>query len=221
VAASYANLLICAHCGRKGLARILAEYTERDGETVTSPCGYLVKEVSHLWGLTYVLMKCSSCDGLTVTRVNWHDQLSPGDYDFAVLYPEPEHSPSVLPEPVREFYLAALKESECDASRFASLLHKTLEAVCQDRGVDGASLFGDKVRELAVRGEIPGSLAAAAGDFGRFLDGETAGGLSGLTDGEAAVLHGICRAVLEYVYFGPFLVDGVVKGVEGLKGNRC
>lgn len=92
MAISYSSILTCGHCGRKGLVKILADYTERDGETVKSPCGYLVKDISHPWGVTYALMKCSSCDGLTLTQINWHDELSPEDYIFTVLYPGDGHS---------------------------------------------------------------------------------------------------------------------------------
>lgn len=84
---NYSSILTCGHCGLKGLARILADYTERDGETVKSPCGYLVKEVYNPWGVTYILMKCSFCDGLTLTQIEWHDGLKPEEYTFTVLYP--------------------------------------------------------------------------------------------------------------------------------------
>ena len=40
-------------CEKEGLSRVLSEYSERDIETLTSPCGYLVNKAKDPGGRLY------------------------------------------------------------------------------------------------------------------------------------------------------------------------
>ena len=84
---NYSSELFCGHCGRKGLVRVLSEYSERDMETLTSPCGYLVKQSSRPWGTAYILSQCMHCEEMNLTKIDWHDDFSPADYTYTILYP--------------------------------------------------------------------------------------------------------------------------------------
>lgn len=81
------TVLTCGHCGSSGPMKILADYCERDMETIKSPCGYLVNQIRQPWGIAYELLLCLSCNGVTLRKVNWHDNEGPEDYDYTVLYP--------------------------------------------------------------------------------------------------------------------------------------
>lgn len=85
-----AGAITCGHCGNKGFMKILAGYSERDMETEKSPCGYLVKEVTQPWGVAYELALCLSCEEVTLTKINWHDDCAPEDYTYTILYPQPK-----------------------------------------------------------------------------------------------------------------------------------
>ena len=84
---NYSAELCCGHCERKGLSRVLSEYSERDIETLTSPCGYLVKQSKRPWGVAYILSHCMHCENVTLTRIEWHDNCSAEGYSYTVLYP--------------------------------------------------------------------------------------------------------------------------------------
>lgn len=79
--------LLCGHCGRKGLSKVLSQYSERDMETLTSPCGYLVKQSKRPWGLAYILSRCCHCENVTLTKIDWHDDFSAEEYSYTVLFP--------------------------------------------------------------------------------------------------------------------------------------
>lgn len=84
---NYRSELSCGHCHRKGLMQVLSEYSERDIETLTSPCGYLVKESERPLGLAYVLARCMCCGDVTLTKIEWHDDFNVEEYDYTVLFP--------------------------------------------------------------------------------------------------------------------------------------
>lgn len=84
---NYFPELLCGHCGRKGLSKVLSEYSERDIETLTSPCGYLVKQSKRPWGTAYVLSRCMHCENVTLTKIDWHDDFSEPEYSYTILYP--------------------------------------------------------------------------------------------------------------------------------------
>lgn len=80
--------LTCGHCGTRGTMKILADYYERDLETIKSPCGYLVKEIWQPWGIAYELLLCLSCNEVTLRKINWHDNQGSEDYAYTILYPQ-------------------------------------------------------------------------------------------------------------------------------------
>jgi hypothetical protein len=56
-------------------------------ETLASPCGYLVKQSSRPWGTAYILSQCMHCEEMNLTKIDWHDDFSPADYTYTILYP--------------------------------------------------------------------------------------------------------------------------------------
>ncbi|MFX4262986.1 hypothetical protein ACOBQJ_12395 [Pelotomaculum propionicicum] len=90
--ANYSSELFCGHCGRKGLSKVLSEYSERDIETLSSPCGYLVKQSKRPWGLAYILSRCMHCENVTLTKIDWHDDFSAAEYSYTILFPTGDQS---------------------------------------------------------------------------------------------------------------------------------
>ncbi|MDD2553095.1 MAG: hypothetical protein PHP51_00800 [Desulfotomaculaceae bacterium] len=87
---NYRSELCCGYCDRKGLGKVLSEYSERDIETLTSPCGYLVKQSKRPWGVAYILSQCMHCENVTLTKIDWHDNFSAAEYSYTILYPAAE-----------------------------------------------------------------------------------------------------------------------------------
>ncbi|NPV74653.1 MAG: hypothetical protein HPY89_12970 [Pelotomaculum sp.] len=215
--AGYFKNLACGHCGRKGLMRLLAEYSERDVETLKSPCGYLVKESPRPWGVGYCLSLCLSCERPTLTRIDWHEDCAPGDYAYTVLYPREGSILKYLPGRAGELYLAALKAGEAGRCNFAGLLAGALDFICTSCGASGNSLL-EKIEDLAEKGKIPERLASLAGRLA-LLKGSACFDGGRFAEEEAAVLKSLCEAVLEYLYRAPALVERVAAGIAGLKAK--
>lgn len=78
----------CGHCGTRSSMKLLADYSERDMETLKSPCGYLIKQIRQPWGIAYELLLCLTCNEVTLRKINWHDNEGLEDYTYTVLYPQ-------------------------------------------------------------------------------------------------------------------------------------
>lgn len=191
----YSAQLICGHCGRKGLASILSDYSQRDRETLTSPCGYLAIQSDRPWGVGYSLSLCHSCDQLTLTRIEWHDDFKPQEYSYLIMYPAEE---SMLPAEVKDAYLAARNFKKTDPETCAIYLRRTLELVCADRQADGESIC-ERIGDLANKGEIPLKLYESALKFESLKN-------TGI-EKEIEFLQGLCETVFKCVYQGPALLE--------------
>jgi len=203
----YSAQLICGHCGKKNLASILSDYSERDRETLTSPCGYLVSQSARPWGVGYSLSLCHSCDKLTLTRIEWHDDFGPQEYSYFIMYPAEESVLPVLPAEVKDAYLAARNFKRTDPETCAVYLHRTLELVCADRQAGGESMC-ERIGDLAKKGEIPLKLYELALKLESLKNTGTPAipGKAGI-EKEIEFLQGLCEAVFEYVYQGPALLE--------------
>ncbi|NLI11465.1 MAG: DUF4145 domain-containing protein [Peptococcaceae bacterium] len=202
----YCARLICGHCGKKGLAGILAEYSERDMETLTSPCGYLAKESLRPWGVAYSVSRCLCCDQLTLTRVDWHDERRPEDYSYTILYPDGEPVPQTLPVQVRDACLTARQFRNSDPGTCAAHLRRALELACADRRAEGDSIC-ERIGNLAKKGEIPLKIYELAQKF----ESNDRGGFCTASDQpgiekEIEFLQGLCAVVFEYLYQAPALL---------------
>ncbi|MFA4886357.1 MAG: hypothetical protein WC601_11400 [Desulfotomaculaceae bacterium] len=193
----YSAQLICGHCGKKNLASILSDYSERDRETLTSPCGYLVSQIARPWGVGYSLSLCHSCDQLTLTRIEWHDDFGPQEYSYFIMYPAEESVLPVLPAEVKDAYLAARNFKRTDPETCAVYLHRTLELVCADRQAGGESIC-ERIGDLAKKGEIPLKLYELAS---LAIPGKVG------IEKEIEFLQGLCEAVFGYVYQCPALLE--------------
>lgn len=213
----YTAQLICGHCGKKNLASILSEYSERDRETLTSPCGYLASQSTRPWGVGYSLSLCHSCEQLTLTRIEWHDDLGPQEYSYIIMYPAEKAVLSVLPAEVKDAYLAARNFKRTDPETCAAYLSRTLELVCADRQTGGETMC-EKIGDLARKGEIPFKL------YELVLKNESLKNTgTSVTPGKAGMekeiefLQRLCEAVFEYVYQGPALLERLTQKMCGIK----
>ena len=71
--------------------------------------------------------------------------------------------------------------------------------------------------DLASKGEIPTKLIGVANSLRILRNIGAHATLGELTPGELPILENLCRAILEYVYTAPFLVEEAEKRVRLLK----
>jgi hypothetical protein len=170
-------------------------------------------------GLIWELVLCPNCDGINLRLVDYHTGVEPeiGRRAAKLLYPPVIGSPTGMPPAIDEAYQAALEVRHIDHNAFAVLLRKILEGVCEDKEAKGKDLY-HKLNDLARREEIPSRLAEMAHGV-RSLGNIGAHGTLDLTSTEALLINDLCRAILEYVYTAPGLIERARLSLEKIKSQ--
>ncbi|MFH0778411.1 MAG: DUF4145 domain-containing protein, partial [Candidatus Eisenbacteria bacterium] len=201
----------CGHCGNVAPMQIVQEYSQVQS--------YEDPQSGFSWdaGPVYELLCCPACRQITLRTCYWHqiihDETEP---KYKVLYPLTIASPHGLPPAVRRAYDAAKKVKSIDANAYGVLLGRLLEHVCQDRRASGRSL-AEKLSDLRNRGEIPDKLARVAHSLRDLRNIGAHATVGELSPGEIPILDTLCRALLEYVYSAPFMVQQAERRVAALK----
>jgi hypothetical protein len=168
-------------------------------------------------GAVFELLVCPACQGVTLRRYYYHELRDPEEWPLDVLYPQAEKVPPGLPVKIEAAYQEAARVKNVP-NAYAVLLGRLLEMVCEDRQAVGNTL-ARKLDNLAARGEIPGPLAEIAHNLRSLRNIGAHAGPVDLTAGEIPLLDDLCRAVLEYVYSAPHLVERVKKRLDEMKGG--
>jgi hypothetical protein len=200
----------CRHCGNRApmeigaeLSRVQSHEDERTG---------------YRWeaGPVFQLLTCPACYGVTLQSYGWHSEMDPEDADLSVLYPSDADSmPSGLPDLIRREFEAAQKVRALSPNAYGVLMGRMLELVCKDRGAEGHGLH-QRLTLLAKMGEIPQRLVEVADQVRKFRNlGAHAGDVE-LTVEEVPILDSLSRAVLEYVYSAPHMVEQAREQFERL-----
>lgn len=100
------------------------------------------------------------------------------------------------------------------------ITHKitTFQHPCIDKNAEGESLF-DKIKYLADEGIIPAPLKDLAHNLRMLRNIGAHADLGELTPKEVPVLESLCKAILEYVYTAPALIEAAKERVEQLKNS--
>lgn len=161
------------------------------------------------------LLQCPACQEVNVGRL--FDTYE--ENKLQVVYPTSNTEVAGLPEEIDRAYSTALEVKDVDSNAFGVLLGRVLEKVCMDRGAEGGRLY-EKLNSLAERGEIPQRLADIAHQLRKLRNIGAHADLGELTPSEIPVLQSLCRAVLEYVYATPDLIERVEKRLQQLKADK-
>jgi hypothetical protein len=202
----------CGHCEKKSNQEILASYihhVEHKAEDYHYEQAYPLR-----------LLLCSLCNTVNYT-VEFDEDDDEGDNDAAikVLYPVPPKDIYGLPTEIVKAYKAARAVRMVDPNAFAVLLGRVLDLVCLDRCAEGNTL-NEQLRDLATRGEIPGSLAEMAHQLRTLRNIGAHASLGELTDAETPILDDLCVAILDYVYASPYRVAQVENRIQRLKHHQ-
>ena len=184
--------------------------------------GYCAEEVME--GEIYQLLICPVCRGVSLGKYFYADYLDEDQSENEVttlLYPPSEKTPIALPSKVMSSYQAAVKVRGIDPNAYAVLLGRVLEMICEDRKADGDSLY-KRLDDLGNRGEIPRPLVEMAHSLRQLRNVGAHASLGELTAKEIPFLDDLCRAILEYIYTAPDLVEKAKRRLEEIsKGNAA
>jgi hypothetical protein len=168
-------------------------------------------------GETWRLVVCPACKGVSVGLIWWVDFLDVEDeYKLRIVYPARNRTLTGLPTKIDSAYDTALKVRSVDSNAFAVLLGRVLDMVCLDKLATGSTLY-ERLNSLAERGDIPPQLADMTHQLRQLRNIGAHADLGELTPAEVPVLDSLCRAILEYVYTAPQLVEEVERRLQKLK----
>jgi hypothetical protein len=169
-------------------------------------------------GYHYSLLLCLLCKEVTLRRYFDHEYSEREEIE--ILYPVVELNLSDLPHPIREAYEIALKVRVIDANAYAVLIGRILEMICEDRKAIGHSLY-DRLADLSTKGEIPDKLVGVAHSLRQLRNVGAHASLGELTRGEIPILDTLLKAILEYVYSAPYLVEKAEERLNFLKEKQA
>lgn len=209
----FSEVVKCDHCSNSSPMAIVGEYS-----TVKS---YYHEEAQLPIdeGYVYELLACPACDEVTLRRYYQADYLDPSEMVLDVLFPHAGRVPVALPSAVMSAYQAANKVRAIDPNAYAVLLGRVLEIICQDRKAEGGTLF-ERLENLGNRGEIPKPLVEMAHSLRQLRNVGAHASLGELTSAEIPFLDDLCRAVLEYVYSAPELIEKVKRRLSELTAHE-
>jgi len=190
------KVLYCPHCGNKAPQRLVhtQKYMERTWHVGDG------KEVEEPWS-TFVVV-CETC-GHIILYDNMGDQLSENEFYYCDhSYPKSDRLHFYVPESIRNVYAEAVRIKEIAPNAFAVQIRRALEALCEDRKVEGKSL-ADRLQSLSKKGEIPPTLAELT-DVLRLIGNIGAHGIGeSVHPTQVYAIDDFFKAIVEYVYVAP------------------
>lgn len=167
-------------------------------------------------GNIYEILKCPACEKETIRKYFWHDYMDDSmEPKYEILYPQDARIPIGLPDNIVRAYLAALKVKSVDSNAFGVLIGRVIEMVCVDRGASGRML-GQKLQDLATKGEIPDKLVEVAGKLAKLRNIGAHSDLGELTEKEAPIVEDLCKSLLDYLYTAPHLANKAEEAINEL-----
>ncbi|MDQ3818148.1 MAG: DUF4145 domain-containing protein [Acidobacteriota bacterium] len=207
----FSPALPCRHCNNKTAMEIVAVHSSVINLYEDDP-----QVLPLLEGDIFQLLVCPVCSGVSLGKYHYSDVL-PDDLQenevSTILYPPSSKFPTALPTKVMSSYQAAIKVRSIDPNAYAVLLGRVLEIICEDRQATGNTLF-NKLEDLGNRGEIPRPLVEMAHSLRQLRNVGAHASLGELTTKEIPFLDDLCRAILEYVYSAPDLIEKAKKRLD-------
>jgi hypothetical protein len=202
----------CLHCGNEAPMEIVAKHEDIE------PHADEEGDIQWAEGPCYELVKCPACGKIEFRTYRFHTS-DDGERQYEVLYPATTKGPLGLPPTIKKEYAAAQQVRHTSANAYGVLMGRVLELVCEDRQAKGANLY-QKLADLAQKNEIPNKLLPVADKLRIFRNLGAHASLGGLTDNEVPILENLSRAILEYVYSAPFLVEQAKIALDKLHQRR-
>jgi hypothetical protein len=205
----------CGHCDNLAPMTITASYSDTVAE---GGDGYNAPPY-HEFGTVYELFQCLACKNIHLRSYYWDSDMEPEDVSFKQIFPVDARVPLGLTESIERAYRAALKVKMIDANAFGVLLGRVIELVCHERGANGNTL-SKQLQDLATRGELPLKLVGVADKLRALRNVGAHPRLGELTSEEIPIVEDLCRAILEYVFTAPYLVQRAAQALSRLDKHQ-
>lgn len=162
-------------------------------------------------------LECPACNQVLLRKGYWHEYLSDENVpSYELVYPNKTEYIRGLPPHLSRAYEASQKVKSIDSNAFAVLLGRVLDLVCIDKNACGDSLF-ERLKDIANKGIMPQQLADMAHALRQLRNIGAHADLGELTASEVPILEDLSKAILEYVYSAPALVQLVQSKIDELK----
>src|SRR5215467_11993709 len=147
------NVAYCPHCGNEAPQRLVHKqsYFERSWDAKTGE-----RREDAPW--SSFVAACETCGNVLVYD-NVGDQTD--DHQFAscdLVYPKNPFLPFVVPRKIASAYAEASRVKNISPNAFAVLIRRTLEILCNERGLPDGTL-AKRLKILSDRGELPPTLS--------------------------------------------------------------
>lgn len=189
------RILVCPHCGNQTPHKQVFEHEydsvcyNEDGTPSEGPDPPSI----------YTIFECGTCHNISL-----YDGFAPAGFDRASLvYPQGSQLHESVPRPVASNFEEAKRIQNISPSGFAVLVRRALEAMCDDRGVPGG-ILAKRLAVLASKGEIPPVLAEITSVLRSLGNSGAHNTTHKVTVPMTWAMEEFFRAVVEYVYIGPF-----------------
>lgn len=215
----FTPVIECEHCQKMAQMEIVATYSQISEQCIEGEYNTII---NYKAGYIYDLLICPSCSRVMLQRCyyneNWDnpEMGSSGCTDVVVLYPPKNEIPEGLPDKIYKAYNTALKIRNIDANSYGVSIGRVIELACIDKKATGRYL-GNKVDDLAQKGEIPSKLADIAKKLTFFRNVGAHPEIGELTIAEIPILDDLCKAILEYLYTAPYLAKQAADRIEKLE----
>lgn len=209
----FSGQMKCGHCGN------VAPMEIRTAVSQVKSHEDLRTEYPWEEGPVHELLVCPACDGIVMRRYYWHDHYDPEDVQMEVMYPRSAEVPSGLPTVIQQEFEAALRVRSASPNAYGVLLGRLLELVCDDRGAEKGNLSA-RLKQLSERGEIPERLVEMAEKLHELRHVGAHAWVGELTSAEVPILDSLCRAILEYVYSAPHLVEQAAARLQQVRKKQ-
>jgi hypothetical protein len=172
-------------------------------------------------GSIYEIIECPACGEISLRKYLWHSMLSDGEeIEYKYLYPLDQTDLQGLPSNIKSGYQAAQRVRNIDTNAYAVLLGRVLDLICADRNATGDTL-DKRLKSLSERGEIPEKLVDVSSGLRKLRNIGANADLGELSSADLPVLDGLTRAILEYVYSAPLLIEETEKRLDKLKKKKA
>ena len=194
-------ILLCQHCGNKGVHTIIESVTEI--ETIELEPGNSFEEEFEI-----VFAFCENCH-----RHSLFSFFNGNSEESWSLFPREKQIDQTVPKIIRDAYSEALKIKQISSIAFVIMIRRALDLLCKHEKAKGNNLH-EKIKDLGKRNIIPEVLSDMA-DTIRLLGNENAHDDNEiLSSQELDLLDDFYSTIIEYVYIGPKKIELLKKKIE-------
>ena len=207
------NVAYCPHCGNEAPQRLIhpQRYSEKMWDAKT---GEPFKEDAP-W--SSFVASCETCGNVLVYD-NPGDQTEEMQFSKCDLaYPKTPFLSPIIPRQIATSYAEAFKVRAISPNAFAVLIRRTLEILCNERGLTKGTLAA-RLKILSDKGELPPILSQTT-DLLRLIGNIGAhGSEKSVHPLEVRAIDDFFVAIVEYLYVAPKKIADFQKRLQALKG---